>query len=235
MLHIEIFTIPDISPNGMVVYIKPKTSVVITPSIVEEIRNIQDCLANRYINQDCEQYYYVIWYLDKRQKNICQGLDFAYILDCLKNSNDGRLEHYIDRIFNVIFLNYVGLGFPVINCSISTSSLTGLSREFFFMNKIVFIRNKELSELTPVNIYQEMSGLLFPENIYENNKFYYYNSIQAPKMKDIIEAFDYKIPDAEEINSLKLLFDHYKEETKSNIYRIASKNIKILERMAVKY
>lgn len=232
MSNNELLAIRELGVNGMYICLKPKIPVVITPGLVQEIRRLQNSLAEKYLSQSLSDYFYVVWFLEKQRGLSCHGLDFNFLLNCIKNNKETELEFYIEGVFNLIFLNHIGLGFPIINCSIVTRALTGLSKEFFFLNKICFIQNSGSEGIKKVSITNEFNPLLFQKNIYEKNQCYSFDSIRLDKMRSIIENVDYEIPTTEEVNQLKEKFEAMKDETISRIYQIALKDIKILERMA---
>lgn len=231
MRNHELLAVEEQNGNGMSVYLKPNSPVVITPGLVEEIRSLQDSLAEKYLSHSLEDVFYVVWYLDKHAKCSCRGLDFTYIYQCVKDHKDHDLEHYINRIFNLIFLNYIGLGLPVINCSIVTRPLTGFSQEFFLMNQICFLYNNDVHGIQKFKLCDEMHHLSFKDPIYEKNQYFFYRALNAEKMKDILEHLNYEAPDLDQIEIIRAEFERLNEETITRIYDIASRDIRILERM----
>ncbi len=232
MLNLELLAIREIGVNGMSVCLKPKIPVVITPGLVNEIRHLQNSLAEKYLSNVLNEYFYVVWFLEDRRGLSFHGLDFNFIVQCIKNNEHTKLENYIEGVFNLIFLNRVGLGFPIINCSIVNRTLSGLSKELFLLNKICFIHNACSSGIQKVTLSNEFIPFLWQKEIYETNHYFYFNSLHLDKMRLIIEDIDYDIPTTEEIDQIKKQFESIKRKTILEIYEIATRNIKILERMA---
>ncbi|BCA94169.1 hypothetical protein TUM19329_05300 [Legionella antarctica] len=231
MIDLELLALHEIDRNGMSVHLKPNTTAMMTPKLVDEIRALQDSLAKKYMNQSFDNYY-VIWYLNKNINFSCCGLDFRFVHDCFKYNKEHDLEHYIDRIFNIIFLNYIGLGLPIINCSILTKYLSGLSKEFFLMSKICFIYQRKYKGLSKIEICNEIANLTFKKEHYCKNDYYFYNPIHIGQMKEIIENTVYEIPTKLTIEAAKIEFDAFKELMLLRLYKIASRDIKILDRFA---
>ncbi|KTD60061.1 hypothetical protein [Legionella shakespearei] len=231
MMDLELLALHELDRNGIIVYLKPNTPGVMTSKLIDEIRTLQDSIAKKYINQPFDTYY-VIWYLQEDIGFSCCDLDFSYIHDCIKQNKEDNLERYIDRVFNLLFLNYIGLGLPVINCSILTKYLSGLSKEFFLMSKICFIYQRNYKCLNKIELYNEISKLSFKKELYDKNNYYFYNPIHVLQMKNIIENTPYEIPDNKAINLIKNEFDSLKEVALSRIYTLASKDIHILERFS---
>jgi hypothetical protein len=232
MLNLELLAVREIGVNGMSVCLKPKVPVVITPGLVNEIRQLQNSLAEKYLSQCLNEDFYVVWFLEYKPGLCFHGLDFDFIVRCIKHNEDTKLESYIDGVFNLIFLNRVGLGFPIINCSIVNRTLSGLSKELFLLNKICFIHNARTSGIQKVKLFNEFTPSLLQKEIYETNHYFYFDSLQLDKMRLIIEEINYEIPTLEEVEQIKKQFEALKQKTIVGIYEIAARNIKILERMA---
>ncbi|CEG56646.1 hypothetical protein [Legionella fallonii] len=232
MLDLELLAVREMGVNGMSVCLKPKIPVVITPGLVNEIRQLQNSLADKYLSNVLNDYFYIVWFLEDRRGLGCRGLDFNFIVNCIKKNHETKLESYISGIFDLLFLNRVGLGFPIINCSIVNRALTGLSKEFFFLNKICFIRNNAAPDIQKINIFNELSPFLLGKELYENNHYFYFHALQLDRMRLLIEDIDYEVPTVEEVNQIKNHFESMKKATMKGIYDIAERNIKVLERMA---
>lgn len=232
MLDLELLAVREIGVNGMSVCLKPKIPVVITPGLVNEIRQLQNSLADKYLSNIIDDYFYIVWFLEDRRGLSCRGLDFNFIVRCIKENQEAKLENYINGIFDLLFLNRVGLGFPIINCSIVNRAVSGLSKEFFFLNKICFIRNNATPEIQKVNLINELSPFLLEKQLYESNHYFYYHALQLDRMRSLIEDIDYEVPTIEEVNQIKHHFESMKTATIEGIYNIAERNIKVLERMA---
>lgn len=232
MTNLELIITGEENDNGLFVCLKPKVPALITPTLVDNLRKLQDSLAEKYLSNSFDNYFYVVWYLDNYSNNSCKGLDYSFILNCLKNNLDSELEHYITRVFNLIFLNYIGLGLPIINCSIVNRRLTGISNDFFLLNNICFIYDVNVNDVYKIDIHKKFFKLVFEQNVYERNHYYGFRSMQIAKIRSVMEDIAYNIPSLEEINHLRIKFDMMQEKTISGIYDLASKNIKILERLA---
>lgn len=232
MLKLELLTTHDDSSNGMTVCLKPRIKAVITPGLVEEIRRLQNSLAERYLSNKLRDNFYVIWHLENREGLCYRGLDFDFILNCIKNDKNTQLEDYIEGIYNLIFLNHIGLGFPIINCSIVSRTLSGLSREFFFINKLCFIHNDRETGIRETTITNGKNQLLLNKDIYNKNRYFYFDFIRTEKMRDIIQETNSSPLDQDEIISLKNQFENLKKSTLSRLYASAAQNLKTIERMA---
>ncbi|KTD59936.1 hypothetical protein [Legionella shakespearei] len=230
-MDLELLAMHEFDRNGMIVHLKPNTSTLMTFKLASEIRALQDSLAKKIIGQ-CLDNYCVIWYLHKSKNFSRCGLDYNFIFNCFKNHDEKKLEEYIDKVFDVLFLNYVGLGLPIINCSFLTDYLPGLSKEFFFMNKISFIYQNKYKCLKKINLVNEIKNLTFKKETYDKNHYYFYNPIHIRQMKEIIEKITYEIPGIEEVNEVKNDFEALKKLIVTRLYKIASRNINILERLA---
>ncbi|CDZ79051.1 hypothetical protein BN59_03367 [Legionella massiliensis] len=232
MQNLELLITREEENNGMFVCLKPKTPALITPKLVEDIRNFQDSIAEKYLAHPMNKYLFVIWYCEGLNKSSCQGLDFSYIVDCIKSNHESDFEHYIDRVFNLIFLNYIGLGFPIINCSIINRPLSGISNDFFLLNNICFVQDPTVIGINNLELFREFPNLVFDKELYERNHYFNYQNMEIDKIKSIIEEIDYITPDENEINLIQEKFDMKKDETITEIYNLAARNIKILERLA---
>lgn len=228
----ELLAIREIGANGMYVCLKPKIPVVLTPGLVKEMRHLQNSLAERYLSSTFNEFFYVVWFLEKQEGLSCHGLDFNYILNCVKNHKDTELELYIDALYNMIFLNYIGLGLPIINCSIVTRPLSGLTKELFLLNKICFIQNPESSGINKIALDNRTNQLEFDKSIYATNDCYTFDIMRMDEMSRIIGATHHEIPTTAEVKMLQEQFEKIKKESLLRIYSLASRDIKILERMA---
>ncbi|MFI4963023.1 MAG: hypothetical protein ACHP6H_04100, partial [Legionellales bacterium] len=66
----------------------------------------------------------------------------------------------------------------------------------------------------------------------KKNNYFYFRSLQADTMRTIIEQINYEIPSEEQIVDIRRQFEALKDSTLARIYSVASKDVKILERMA---
>lgn len=232
MLKLDLIVTKDENNNGMCVCLRPQTSVLLSPKLVHELRELQNSLADKILSNSLDHYYYVIWYLEHINKRCWSGLAYNFIVDCIKNRSEIEFEKYIDEVFNFIFLNYIGLGLPVINCSIITHDLTGISKDFFLLNKLCFIHDSNAHGINQIDVKKQVSKLVFDPALYEKNSYFCYESMQIDKIRTIIEKAHYEIPSSQEIIAIKKQFDRLKDETIETIYSLASKDIRILERLA---
>lgn len=232
MVKLDLIVTQDENNNGMCVCLRPKTSVLLSPTLVHQLRELQNSLADKILSNSLDHYYYVIWYLEHINKRSWNGLAYNFIVNCIKNNSEKQFENYIDEVFNFIFLNYIGLGLPVINCSIITHDMTGISKDFFLLNKLCFIYDSKAHGINKINLQKELPKLVFDHDLYDKNTYFSYKHRQIDKIRTIIEEINYEIPSAEEIVAIKKQFDRLKDETIETIYSLASRDIKILERLA---
>lgn len=226
--------------NGFSLCLKPKIPFVLTPSLAHEIRRFQNKLAEEYYKEAWERIYCLIWHLNAGHP-IWKGFDFSFIYSTLKNSKDSDLECYIDEVFNLLFLNYIGLGLPLINCSIINCPIRGISQDFFFINHINFIKVSKEENLVenqeyriqPLD-YSAFNKLSLPKEIYNRNEYYGFYQMDLLLMRQFIEAINYNPENQEKVEQIKMMFNELKEETIKTLHQMASKNIKLLERMAKK-
>ncbi|MDX1837197.1 hypothetical protein [Legionella taurinensis] len=223
MQSMELLILKEINSNGMGICLRPKVHPVITVSLTKEIRQLQDSIAEKYYQSPWEGYFYLVWYLDNSMKTPWVGFDFKFIADAFKNHHESEAETYIDRIFDIIFLNYIGMGLPLINCSILNKDVTSLSREFFLLNAISFVHCKQKTQtpFIPVSIGQEFKHLTFKETIYQNNHCFYFDSLRFGTMRRIIQSIDRKPLTDDDIKTIKQEFEEVKKKTVTRIYDIA--------------
>lgn len=236
MRGLELLIVKEMNTHGVSVCLKPCLPEVITPTLVNEIRLFQNSLAAQYYSSPWEGYFYVIWY-SHRGHGICgRGLDFNYILQAINTNKESALEDYVRDLFDLLFLNYVGLGLPIVNCSIVDRKLTGISQEFFFLNKINFIKSVSSNEtketVFPVEFNELANNPAFPLTLYQNNLFYKFCSFDLKMMKKYIGDLSLPPFDPQNLDLTRLIFDEMEEKTLTGIYRIATTNIKLLERFA---
>jgi len=238
--NIELLAIRDHKTNGMAVCLKPKIPYIITPSLVHEVRRLQNKVAEQYYAQPWDGVYYILWYLHSDTAP-WKGLDFHFIHEALLNHHERNLEHYIESIFELLFINYIGFGLPLINCSIINRKLSGISQDFFYVNRINFIkRYKELNcygsnklPFSKLNFDSEIRKTTFPIKIYTRNNFYSFDSINLNSMKKILGSHQYApIPQPQQ-NEVKIIFHQLSQETIAKIYQLASEKINLIERFAL--
>lgn len=221
MQSTELLILKELNSNGMGICLRPKLQPVITVSLTKEIRNLQDSIAEKYYQSPWDDYFYLVWYLDNSLKTPWVGFDFKFIDQAFKTHQESEAEIYIERIFDIIFLNYIGMGLPLINCSIINKDVTSLSREFFFLNTISFINCKDKTPFIPLSICNEFRRLTFNEAIYQNNHYFYFNALRFGTMRRIIQSVEKKHLSDEEIKRIKQEFDAVKQQTIARIYDIA--------------
>ena len=196
MSGLELLVIKQINAHGVSVCLKPSTPELITPTLTSEIRHFQNSLAEKYYLSPWEENFYVIWYSQRGHSACERGLDYNFILNAIKSHKEFAFELYIRELFDLLFLNYVGLGLPIVNCSIIDRTITGLSQEFFFVNRVNFIKSYPSdilgTKISAVDFPDISSNLIFPEFIYQNNHFYRFSFYDIQAMRYLMEAA--KIP-----------------------------------------
>lgn len=188
MHNIELLAIHDQKTNGMAICLKPKVPYIITPSLVHEVRKLQNKIAEQYYTRPWEGVYYILWYLHNDTAPWI-GLDYHFIQEALTSHRERQMEHYIETVFELLFINYVGFDLPLINCSIVNRKLSGVSQDFFYVNRINFIKHYSCSNILPFNKLNFNSGIRntsFPLKLYTRNYFYSYNSIDLKSMKKFL-------------------------------------------------
>ncbi|MDI9819165.1 MULTISPECIES: hypothetical protein [unclassified Legionella] len=238
MLGLELLVTREINSLGVSVCLKPSAPEVITPTLVKELRRFQNSLVDKYFSSPWENYFYVVWY-SHRDHGICgRGLDFNYILNAILNHKEADFESYIRDVFDLLFLNYIGLGLPLINCSIVDREVTGISQEFFFLNRINFIKNYSqdvlATEISPVEVTDISNRLVFPSSIYQRNLYYKFCYFDLNSMRRLIAKTHLNPLNEDFIENIKSIFNNMQYETVNEIYNLASKNLKVLKRLAKK-
>lgn len=236
MLGLELLVIKEINSHGISVCLKPCMPEVITPTLASEIRHLQNSLVEQYISSPWEGYFYVIWYSHRGHGTCGRGLDFNYILESIYSNREIKFEAYIKDLFDLLFLNYVGLGLPLINCSIVDRVISGISQEFFFLNKINFIKSYSAdilgTKISPVNFFDVANNLVFPKTIYQNNLFYKFCYFDLKSMRNLIANTSANAIDEDNLEHIRHIFDDMRDQTITEIYKLASTNLKLLERVA---
>ncbi|KTD02275.1 hypothetical protein [Fluoribacter gormanii] len=240
MHNIELLAIRDHKTNGMAVCLKPKIPYIITPSLVHEIRKLQNKIAEQYYAKPWDGVYYLLWYLHS-DTTPWKGLDFHFIHEALLNHHEHQIEIYIESVFELLFINYVGLGLPLINCSFINRKLSGISQDFFYLNRVNFIkRYKELNcscsnklPFSKLNFNPEIKKASLPLKIYTRNNFYAFDAFNLNSMKKILHSHRYlPIPQPQQ-NEIRLTFNQISQQTIARIYQLASENINLIERFSV--
>ena len=236
MSKIEILAIHDVNFNGMVVCLKPKIPFIITESLTHQIRHLQDDIANNYYKNDRDGYFYVFWYLHSGRIP-WKGIDFNFVYNSLIEHKEIKIESYLTELFDFLFINYIGLGLPIINCSIITRPLQGISQDFFYLNRVNFIKNNSSSADTlyqKIDFCQFKKRLYLPEYLYTTNNYYTYNKFNTSEMQKILDMANKNLINEDNHVKIKEVFDQIKIDVLRDIEEIASKNIKVLERLARK-
>ena len=236
MSGLELFVVKQLKSRGVFVCLKPNIPELITPSLTSEIRRFQNSLAEKYYVSPWEDNFYIVWY-SQRGHGVCErGIDYNYIFNAIKAHQEVAFELYIRELFDVLFLNYVGLGLPIVNCSIIDRDITGLSQEFFFLNRVNFIKGYSpdilATKITVVNFQDVSTNLIFPNSVYQQNHFYKFSYYDIQSMRHLIEETDGIIVDERELEKIKRVFDEIKNNTINQIYQLASNDMHLLQRMA---
>ena len=238
MQNVELLVIDDHDINGLIVCLKPHVPMVLTPTLAHEIRHLQNSIAERYYKNPWEDPFYIIWYLHAG-KIPWKGLDFTFVHNALINHQEKVIESYLNDIFNLLYINYISFGFPIINCSIITRPLRGISQDFFYLNHINFIKTKKNHANPPahkrynkLHVQQIGKKLYLPDDLHARNTFYGFNSINYSEMKEIIDSIQHVPFDENNQQILKETFNEIKSNTLAEIYELASRNMKLLERLS---
>ncbi|STX50438.1 Uncharacterised protein [Legionella busanensis] len=232
MKNLELLVVEDNQRNGMRVCLKPRVPEVLTPTLINQICDLQKMLIDRYLSSPWDGYYYVIWYYHKNHGKSGRGLDFNFIWNALRQHKDNDFESYICNVFDLLFLNNVGLGLPVINCSITDRAITGISQEFFILNQINFMQADSTNSIAQVYLNDIAKNLVFPKYVYEKNLFYIFNHYDFNSMRKLISQFKSEIPDKNKLEQIRLTFNKMKDNTIKEIYNIAVNKTKLLARLA---
>ena len=153
----------------------------------------------------------------------------------MASNNVDAIEKYINQVFDCMFLNYIGLGIPLVNCSVVDRPITILTREFFYMNQINFIKNFDMainSPSTEIKEYDILSidKLHFPKWIYLKNKYYSYHHANIHSMREKLAAYEQQIYNNNYINKIRTEFDKMCYKTIWKILNLSKTNLNILKR-----
>lgn len=239
MSGLELFVGSDENNHCMSICLKPKIPYVLTPSLAQEIRAFQNKLVEKYYANPWNKVVYLFWHLHAGRIK-WKGLDFMFIHDALKNGNNEAMERYIDDVFTILFLNYVGLDIPLINCSIVNRPVRGISQDFFFVNKINFIKKPRLDnfisaneeKIVPIDIFSYNRTRSFPDRIYAFNKYYEYHFMNLQAMSVLINTLEYEPLNKNKLIETKTIFDVVMEETINTLYEMSSKSLNSIERLS---
>lgn len=237
MSHLEMFVGGGGTNDPMMaVCLKPNIPFVLTSTMAHEIRAFQNKLAEKYYRAPWESVLYVCWHLHAG-KIKWKGFDFNFILDMIKSNQHSALVRYIDDVFDLLYLNYVSLDIPLINCSIVNRPIQGISQDFFFLNQINFIKkqgNRVFNEqdMVPIDLDSYKNKLSFPSKIYTRNRYYACYSMNISIMNQVLDTLTFNAISKDELVGIKLIFEQLKESTLSSIFEMASNNFKLMERLA---
>ncbi|KTD76314.1 hypothetical protein [Legionella waltersii] len=236
MRTIELLITREIKHNGLAVCLKPTNTFVLTPTLTHEIRTLQNRIAEQYLTNPWDGVLYVVWYLSANNQRAWRGLDFEFIVKCLIKNQEKHIEHYLQELFDLLYLNYISLGLPLLNCSIVNHKLMGISQEFFLLNQINFFKrhnpNSTNSIIEPLDFDKTFKKYAFPRFIYEHSRVYGFNSCNLNAMRDTLKHIHLNPLDESQLKSIKEIFDGIRDETQHGIYELAVKKLKVIKRMA---
>jgi hypothetical protein len=227
----EVLVYQEIAEKGMVVALKPSTPGLITPRLVEDIRRLQDQLVEKYIRSPWEGIFYVIWHMEHSYNTPWHGLDYQYILSCLRSNKEGQFEKYIHDMFDLLFLVHVDLGLPVVNCAILDRTTSGLSSEFFYLMDICFVQDSSASVIQAVDAAGVNASPVFTSQVYQNKHYYLLPQLNLDMMREKMERV---VPYAIVQQSLeqdRVIFETLKEITVETIYSYVRHKPKVLDRL----
>lgn len=234
MKKTELLAIHNAKSHGMFVCLKPKIPFVITKSLVHDARNLQDFIAEKYIKDDVNKPFYLLWYLHSG-KIPWKGIDFNFVYNALLEHKETEIQCYISELFDLLYLNTIGMGLQIVNCSIITRPLMGISRDFFYLNQISFIKKSDHSadaSLNKIDYRHLKNEFYFPLNLYSENSFYGYNKFNITEMQKALNVIEPSLHSKECNLEIKRKFEEKKMDTLDQIETLAKKNMKILERLA---
>nr|HAT8715221.1 hypothetical protein [Legionella jordanis] len=222
MSTLELLRIREINRNGMGICLRPKARLVLTATLIDEIRRIQNRVVEEYFKNPWEGNFYLIWYLDNGVNSFSKdGFDYHFIRRAFKAHREKDVENYIEKIFDILFLNYVGLALPLINCSIVNKTTAGIFREFFLLNKICFLFNKTMSqgEIRSFTVNTEFKNLIFNERIYQSNSFFYFDALRLGRMRKAIQSVKPESLSRQQIECIENEFNQTKKEFLIKVYQ----------------
>lgn len=237
MPNMDLLVLRDVVANGAAVCLKPHRVDALTPNLVIEMRRVQDLLAERYMTNPWEGLYYLVWYLDKAKPVGKMGIDYNYVNDCMRDAKERSLQDYLEKLFDLLYLNYIGLGLPVVNCSLVDRTVGGITREFFYLNRLNFVRVSKCSLIQPNSIMrvdnQEIvNNSKFPKFVYDRNQYYQYQHFALKSFHDAISDANIE-PFAEaDIYEIRKVFDDICQETLQELINSYAVKPKLLERLA---
>lgn len=237
MISMELLVLRDVVDNGAAVCLKPNGVDALTPDLVTEMRRVQDLLAERYMTNPWEGLYYLVWYLDKTKPIGRMGIDYNYVNTCMRTRKERCLEAYLEKLFDLLYLNYIGLGLPVVNCSLVDRSIGGITREFFYLNRLNFVRVSRFSLVKPnsimrVNNEEVVINSKFPKFMYDRNQYYQYQHFALKPFHDAISEAEIEPFDAQNMQEIRKIFDVICHETIEELITSYEAKPKLLERLA---
>ena len=231
MKSVELLAIRLRNGRGMAVCLKPKTPYVMTNSIVNEIKDFQKKVVGEYYSKPWNGIYFIVWYL--HSSNIpWKGFDFDFIYNSFLNHNEVKVENYIEDVFELLFINYVGLGLPLLSCSIVNRETHGISKEFFLLNRINFIKKngKNISTNNAINL--EKIQPHFSPKIYMRNSIHEMEKFNISAINEVLYFFKFDSISECELQDIKHHFDEIRRKTILKIYEFAKKDIHLLRRIS---
>lgn len=233
---LELLIIDERAHNGIRVCLKSNKNDVITPTLIKRVRHFQNSLMQRYAKSPWDGYLYIIWYACRGGNFFNGSIDFNYVYSCLEKNKIDLIKNYINNIFEMLFLNYIHLGLPIINCSIVEQDTRGISREFFSLNKINFIKKSTLiyqhENYSKASIDQFAKYRAFPDFLYKKNQFYLFEKFNLSLMKEILSEIDETQFNLTELDEIKEIFNKIKQKTMRSLYLQLTNNPNLIKRAA---
>lgn len=237
IMKTQLLVIRQKDKNGYGVVIKPLKPYVISPSLVKEVSSFQYQIIDEYMKKPWSGTCHIIWCCHKSNITI-KGLDFHFIYNCMAKNNIDAIEKYINQVFDCMYLNHIGLGIPLVNCSVVDRPTTSMIREFFYMNQINFIKNCDMAidrPSTKINEYDILSmgnKLHFPKWIYLKNKYYNYHHVDIHAMREKLVAYENQTYSNEYITKIRIEFDKMCNKTVWKILNLSKTNLNILKKFS---
>lgn len=237
MLSMDLLVLRDVVDNGAAVCLKPNGVDALTPDLVVEMRRVQDLLAERYMTSPWEGLYYLVWYLDKAKPIGHMGIDYNYVNSCMRAGKERCLETYLEKLFDLLYLNYIGLGLPVVNCSLVDRTISGITREFFYLNRLNFVRVSRFSLVQPNSIMRVdnedvVTNSKFPKFMYDRNQYYQYQHFALKSFHDAISDANIEPFGEIDMQEIRKIFDVICHETLEELVTSYATKPKLLERLA---
>jgi len=204
--HRELFAWKEKTVNAIGICLKPKSSLLLTPNLLKEIEHFQAMLINKYMEHPWKETLYLIWYIDRRYVPSKEHLDFSKTKQLV---DDMDYDAYIDKIFEIFFKNHTNLNLPIVSCSLLNKYVSGFSKEFFLLNKVCFLYDKQ-QHLKRLQVPKKISKLSLPTFVYENQFYYSYNKFDLRNFKRILKHIGVNILTNSEMDQHKIMFERAK-------------------------